>query len=155
MQHPAGRSRDMQLQQRPSATTCSDGFPWVQPQNPTPDPLDLAKRFLSNQNLRELQHEGPCAGLNVTDLDYSKVRPNYGGSVTESARDHITRNHIDGLTGKSRYETDPPQGRDAMFLQVQFYNAITFAVGTQINEVNPKGKLTGITFIFQFPAIQS
>lgn len=40
-----------------------------------------------------------------------------------------------------------------MFLQVQFYNAVTFGLGTQINEVNPKDQLTGITFIFQFPAI--
>jgi hypothetical protein len=86
------------------------------------------------------RRDGPCVGVKVSDLDYSKVTDYYKGFhlVTESARDHILKNHIDGRPGKSRYETDPPQDREPMFLQVQFYNAVTFGLGTQVNTLNKR-----------------
>jgi hypothetical protein len=83
------------------------------------------------------------------------VRDYYKGKyrVKETAKDHIMGNHIDGALDKSRYETDPPQGRDAMFLQVWFYNLITFVLGTRSDTRNKKGELVSITFTFTFPAI--
>jgi hypothetical protein len=100
--------------------------------------------------------DGPCVGAKASDLDYSKVRDYYKGShlATESAEDHIKRNHIDPTPGKSRYVTDPPQSRDAMFAQVsKLYNSATFAFGVQVNTVNNKGDLVGVSFVFKLPPV--
>jgi len=98
---------------------------------------------------------GPCIGKSVNGLDYNTLNE-YGkgnNTVTETAKDHIMRNHIDPAPNKSQYRTDPPQGRDAMFLQVQFYNRITFLLGPQLTQFNKRGQIVAIIFAFTFPRV--
>ncbi|MEK6289585.1 MAG: RHS repeat-associated core domain-containing protein, partial [Acidobacteriota bacterium] len=116
------------------------------------------ENFRSNDDEEAPETVGPtdpCSGVSFGALDYSKVSKYYKGKkgVAESGKDHIMRNHIDAVPNKSRYETDPPQGHDAMFLQVMFYNLITFVLGTRSDTFNKKNELVGITFTFHFPAI--
>jgi hypothetical protein len=118
------------------------------PQNPTQGPLKGVTGGASGSI-------DPCTGVKVADLNYSKVRDYGSGAnrVTESAKEHILKNHIDSRPGKSQYETDPPQNREAMFVQVQFYNAVTFGLGARKDTFNKKGQLDSISFLFTFPPI--
>ncbi len=40
-----------------------------------------------------------------------------------------------------------------MFVQVQFYNAVTFGLGARKDTFNKKGQLDSISFVFTFPPI--
>ena len=102
-----------------------------------------------------LGKSGPCIGKSASGLDYNTLNQYGKGSnrATETAKDHIMRNHIDPAPNKSQYRTDPPQGRDAMFLQVQFYNKLTFNLGPQLTQFNKQGNIVAIIFVSTFPRI--
>jgi YD repeat-containing protein len=102
-----------------------------------------------------IDKSGPCIGKFASGLNYNTLNEygKGGKKLTETARDHIMRNHIDPAPNKSQYRTDPPQGRDAMFLQVQFYNHITFNLGPQLTQFNKRGDIVAIIFVFSMPRL--
>lgn len=98
---------------------------------------------------------GPCIGKTASGIKYNVLNEYGKGAkkVVETAKDHIMRNHIDPVPGKSQYRTDPPQGREAMFLQATFYNMFTFNLGPQLTQYNKRGQIVAIIFVFAMPRL--
>jgi len=110
--------------------------------------------------------KAPCRGKNAADLDYSRVHQYRSGSgfVSESARDHILRNHtlpgrlspsrlyMQAVLGqKSLYGANQSLSQSELFDNIKAANAQTFSFGNfRPPQTDASGNVTQLIFEYQF-----
>ena len=92
-----------------------------------------------------------CNGMTPAQLDYTTPQiymGENGNPVIQSAQQHIQQGHIfPGEAGNSMYGVFPWPGTNAVFQQVQTYNAATFTFG----QASQQGQNGNISFTLTFP----